>query len=432
MSIEVGPSSGLAGDITVPGDKSISHRAVMFGALAEGTTHIAGLLEGEDNNSTLDAFIAMGVDVDWPCTGSLEIEGRGLKGLAEPADVINAGNSGTTARLLTGILAAQPFFSVITGDESLRRRPMKRVVEPLSLMGANIIGRKDGTLLPLAISGGRLVGIDYKTSVASAQLKTCILLAGLNAEGTTTVREPAKSRDHTERMLSAFGADIRVDGNTVSVGSTKALKGCNINVPADISSAAFFMVAASITAESDLRIRNVGVNPTRTGIVDILRRMGASIELLDERMESGEPVADIRVRSARLKGLEITGPELLPAIDEFPVICVAAAFADGVSRITGASELRVKESDRIAAAAELLADIGVKAVELEDGIEITGTGGADAPGGADIESHGDHRMAMSAAVAALRCTRPVIVEGAEVIDVSFPGFFQMLDSVRKG
>jgi len=428
-----GPASALTGEVRVPGDKSISHRAVIFGSIARGASEVEGLLEGEDNLSTIAAFEAMGVAFDRPGPGRLVIGGAGPGGLREPAAVIDAGNSGTTARLLTGLLSAQPFFSVITGDESLRTRPMKRVVEPLSLMGADIDGRGGGEFLPLAIRGGRLKGISYQTPVASAQLKSAILIAGLYADGETVVTEPGLSRDHTERMLALFGADIERREKTVRLRSTNGLNGVKIKVPGDLSSAAFFIVGAAIIPGSDLTVRDVGVNPTRTGVLHILEKMGAGVELAGRRERSGEDVADIRVRGSALRGVEISGEELLPAIDEFPVICVAAAFAEGATTISGAAELRVKESDRISAMASLLAAIGVQTSERPDGIVIEGVGpdGLAAGGGA-VESRGDHRVAMSAAVAALRCREPVTIRGASCVDVSFPGFFPLLDSVARG
>ncbi len=429
LSVTAAPSKGLKGEITVPGDKSISHRSVILGSIAAGVTEVKGFLEGEDNLSTLGAFKLMGVKTERPEKDRLVITGNGLDGLKEPSDVIDAGNSGTTARLLTGLLSAAPFFSVITGDSSLRKRPMKRVVEPLSRMGASISGREDGNYLPLAIRGRRLKGISYRTPVASAQLKSAFLLAGIYADGETIIEEPEKSRDHTERMLKLFGALVDVQENTVRVGSTKSLKGCKIVVPGDISSAAFFMVGAIITPESELIIRNVGVNPTRTGVIKILKAMGGSIVMENEREISGEPVADILVRSSKLQGIEIRGVDLLPAIDEFPVICVAAAFAEGTTSISGARELRVKESDRIAVMAESLGAVGVKAKEKDDGIMIEGLG-SGLLGKGSIRSHGDHRIAMSMAIAALRSEDGVGIEGAECVDVSFPGFFDILDSVR--
>lgn len=424
------PGSGLRGEITVPGDKSISHRAVILGSIAEGPTDIEGFLEGEDNLSTIEAFRLMGVRIERD-GGRVSVEGKGLDGLSEPGDVINAGNSGTTTRLLLGLLAGSPFFSAITGDASLRKRPMKRVVDPLRKMGAVITGRKDGGLLPIAISGKRLKGIEYRTPVASAQLKSALLLAGLSADGETVIEEPEKSRDHTERMLKIFGADIKSSGNSVSLKSTNRLKGCKIIVPGDISSAAFFLTGATLAPESELLIRQVGINPTRVGIIDILRKMGGSIEVDAGSAASGEPVGNILIRGSRLRGVEITGPELLPAIDEFPILCVAAAFAEGTTRISGAAELRVKESDRIAAMSECLSAIGVRNTETEDGMIIEGTGGKKARGGV-IKSRGDHRIAMAMAIAALMTEEGVNIEGAGSVDVSFPGFFDLLGMTRVG
>ncbi len=422
------PAKGLRGEITVPGDKSISHRSVILGSIAEGRTEITGFLEGEDNLSTIAAFTLMGVNIQRNGS-SVIVDGSGLDGLKEPEDVINAGNSGTTTRLLLGLLAGRPFFSVITGDDSLRKRPMKRVVEPLSMMGASIAGRKSSSVLPLAISGKRLKAITYRTPVASAQLKSAILLAGLSADGQTIVEEPEKSRDHTERMLRLFGANVKTSGNSASVSSTNRLTGCKITVPGDISSAAFFMAGAAFTPGSELLIRDVGINPTRVGIIDILKKMGGSIELTGQRESSGEPVSDILVRGSSLKGVDIRGSELLPAIDEFPIICAAAAFAEGTTRISGAKELRVKESDRIAVMSESLTAIGINNTETEDGIIIEGLGTGKAKGGI-IKSYGDHRIAMAMAMAALRTESGVEIEGAASVDVSFPGFFKLLSQAR--
>ncbi len=427
-SVTIQPAKGLKGEISVPGDKSISHRSVMLGSIAGGVTEVTGFLEGEDNLSTIAAFRSMGVKIDGPENGRVVIHGKGMDGLTEPEDVIDAGNSGTTTRLLTGLLSAQPFFSVITGDSSLRKRPMKRVVEPLAKMGARISGRSGSNLLPLAITGSKLKGIRYRTPVASAQLKSALLLAGIQAEGVTVIEEPERSRDHTERMLALFGASVKTEGNSVIVNSTKKLNGCKINIPGDISSAAFFMVGALMTSGSELLIRDVGVNPTRTGIITILKKMGASIEVIGLKQSSGEPVADILVKSSLLRGVEISGEELVSAIDEFPIICVAAAFAHGKTRITGARELRVKESDRIAVMSRSLRAIGVNNREEEEEIEIEGLGKGEAAGG-EVESHGDHRIAMSMAMAGLRCRKGVGIAGASSVDVSFPGFFEILSRV---
>jgi len=427
----IGPvSSPLRGEVSVPGDKSISHRTVILGALAEGETVVRGFLHGADNRATINAFRAMGVEIEERSDETLLVQGRGRGGLLEPADVINAMNSGTTARLLTGLLAGQGFFSVITGDQSLRGRPMGRVVRPLREMGAEIGGRKGATLLPLAIGPAKLRGITYKTPVASAQLKSAILLAGLYAEGRTMVKEPALSRDHTERMLRAMGAEIKVKGCTVSIEGGSTLHGLDIDVPGDISSAAFFMVAALIVPGSEILIRNVGINPTRTGIIDILKKMGGDIQVGNKRGEGLEPTADILIRASALKGVEIDGEALLPAIDEFPIICVAAAFAEGVTKIRGAGELRVKESDRVAVMAGVLSAMGVRCVEKPDGIEIDGAGFGRLSGG-QFETHGDHRVAMSIAVAALGAGGETAIKQASSVDVSYPGFFSDLETVRE-
>jgi 3-phosphoshikimate 1-carboxyvinyltransferase len=429
-TVAVAPAAGLKGELRVPGDKSVSHRAVFLGSIAEGATVVEGFLEGEDNLATIRAFRSMGVKIEGPTDGRLVVHGSGLAGLKEPDDVIDALNSGTTARLLAGLLSAQRFFSAITGDASLRRRPMGRVVEPLIRMGAAITGRMNGNLLPLAITGRRLKGVSYRTPVASAQVKSSILMAGLYAEGETVVEEPGGviSRDHTERMLKLFGADIAISGSSVRVGSTRALTGCKINVPGDISSAAFFLVGAAIAAGSELVVRGAGVNPTRLGIINILKRMGADLRIENQSEVSGEPVADIRVRGSRLHGVEISGEDLLPAIDEFPAICVAAAFADGETSISGARELRVKESDRIAAMASALRAVGVQAEERPDGVIINGANGVVR--GGRVESLGDHRIAMAMAIAGLSSAEGVEIEGASSVQVSFPGFFAALDSVR--
>ncbi|HKK01433.1 MAG TPA: 3-phosphoshikimate 1-carboxyvinyltransferase, partial [Desulfuromonadales bacterium] len=366
----VSPASGLQGEIRVPGDKSISHRAIMFGSLAEGTTVVRGFLHGEDNLATLRAFQLMGVSIDELPDGVLRIEGKGLHGLQEPDDVIDCGNSGTSIRLLCGLLAGQRFFSVLTGDRYLRKRPMRRVVGPLATMGAQIWGRGNGEMAPLAIKGSPLRPVEYDSPIASAQVKSALLLAGLYTDGTTKVREPHLSRDHSERMLTYFGADIRPFAGGVSIVGNPRLEGREVFVPGDISSAAFFLVAALTTPGADLLIRNVGINPTRSGVIDILQAMGGQIVLLDSRELSGEPVADLHVRHSDLHGIEIGG-ELVPrAIDEFPVISVAAACAAGTTVIRDARELRVKETDRIAAMTTELTRLGADVEACEDGMII--------------------------------------------------------------
>jgi 3-phosphoshikimate 1-carboxyvinyltransferase len=426
-SYTVQPATAVRGEISVPGDKSISHRSIMFGSLARGTTTVRGFLRGEDNMATLNAFRAMGVEID-DDGETLTIAGRGLHGLREPGDVIDCGNSGTSIRLLTGLLAGQRFFSVLTGDQYLRKRPMKRVVGPLGLMGAVIHGRDGGEKAPLAIVGGGLTGIESASPVASAQVKSAILLAGLYAHGETTVTEPHRSRDHSERMLAHFGADIRVTDSGATVSGGVEMEGREILVPGDISSAAFFLVAGLIVPGSELLIRGVGVNPTRTGIIDILQAMGGDITLQDQRLLSGEPVADLLVRSSSLKGIEIGGDLVPRAIDEFPVVAIAAAMAEGVTTIRDARELRVKETDRIAATAANLRAAGVSVTETDDGMIVTGRGRLD---GCRVESRGDHRIAMAMLVGGLASTGPVTVTDTACIDTSFPRFLPLLEQVAR-
>lgn len=421
-------SSPLRGEITVPGDKSISHRSIMLGSLAQGKTVVRGFLHGEDNHSTLRAFRAMGIEIHEEENGVLVIAGRGLAGLQEPGDVLDCGNSGTTIRLMSGLLAGQKFFSVVTGDRYLRKRPMKRVVTPLTLMGARIWGRGGGDLAPLAFQGGELTPIDYTSPISSAQVKSAILLAGLSCEGVTTVREPHLSRDHSERMLTYFGADIRPFAGGVSLVGRPRLEGREVIVPGDISSAAFFIVAALIVPGSELLIRNVGVNPTRSGVLDILRAMGGDIELLDERIVSGEPVADLLVRASSLHGIKIGGAVVPRAIDEFPVISVAAACAAGTTTIRDAQELRVKETDRIAAMVTELSKLGAILEATADGMIIQGGAGLQ---GAAVDSFGDHRIAMSCAIAALKSGSAVTIHDTGCTATSFPDFWELLERVRQ-
>lgn len=422
------PARTLRGEIVTPGDKSISHRSIMFGALAEGTTRVRGFLTGEDNLSTLKAFQAMGIAIRQAAPGELEIEGRGLDGLQEPADVLDCGNSGTTMRLMSGLLSGQRFFSVLTGDQYLRKRPMKRVVAPLTAMGARIWGRRGGELAPLAIQGGPLQPISYDSPIASAQVKSAVLLAGLYADGETTVREPHLSRDHSERMLRCFGADVLPFAGGVTLAGRPRLVARDMFIPGDISSATFFLVAALITPGAELLVKNVGLNPSRSGAVDILRAMGGELELLNEREQSGEPVADILVRHSRLKGIEIGGEVVPRAIDEFPVLSVAAALAEGTTVIRDAEELRVKETDRIAAMASELGKLGAAVEPTPDGMIITGR---ERLQGGSVTSHGDHRIAMSCAVAALAAAGPVAIADTACTETSFPGFWELLEAVRQ-
>ena len=420
------PARAIRGEISVPGDKSVSHRSIMFGSLANGTTRITNFLRGEDNFSTMAAFRAMGVAID-DDGQTVTVNGVGLHGLHEPDNVLDCGNSGTTIRLMTGLLSGQRFFSVVTGDQYLRKRPMKRVTEPLSRMGACINGRGGGTLAPLAISGASLSGITYQSPIASAQVKSSLMLAGLYAAGATVITEPTLSRDHSERMLRHFGASLETSGTTVTLQGGQELQGRDISVPGDISSAAFLLVAALIVPGSELLILNVGVNPTRTGVLDILQAMGGDIVLQNQREVSGEPVADLLVRSSRLKGIEIGGEVVPRAIDEFPAICVAAALAEGTTILRDARELRVKETDRIAAMAANLRMIGAGAIEeTEDGMIIQGR---EELVGGEVTSFGDHRIAMSLSVAALACRGPVTVDDVSCVATSFPGFFDLLQKV---
>lgn len=420
------PARQLRGEITVPGDKSISHRSIMMGSLANGTTRITNFLRGEDNFSTMKAFRAMGVPID-DDGQSVMVRGVGLHGLQEPVDVLDCGNSGTTIRLMTGLLSGQRFFTVLTGDQYLRKRPMKRVSEPLRRMGAQIAGRSQGTMAPLAITGSPLNGIIYDSPIASAQVKSALMLAGLYAAGETKVTEPSLSRDHSERMFKFFGADLDALPNGVVVRGGAELRGQEIVVPGDISSAAFFLVAALIVPGSELLIRNVGINPTRTGVIDILQAMGGDISLLEPREVSGEPVADLLVRSSQLKGIAIGGDMVPRAIDEFPAISIAAALAEGTTVIRDARELRVKETDRIAAMAANLRAIGAGSIEeTEDGMVIQG---AETLAGGTVTSYGDHRIAMALSIAALASRSAVVVDDVSCVATSFPGFYQLLDKV---
>jgi len=417
-TFHVSPGGALRGRIRVPGDKSISHRAVMLASIADGPTDVSGFLEGEDSLATLAAFRAMGVAVEGPDGGRLHVEGVGLAGLAPPCRPLDLGNSGTSMRLLCGLLAGQAFPSILVGDASLGKRPMRRVIDPLGRMGARIRCTPEGTA-PLAIEPvARLSAIDYRLPVASAQVKSALLLAGLYADGETCVGEPAPTRDHTERMLAAFDHPVRRRGDRICIAGGGGLRGCRIRVPGDISSAAFFLVGASIAPGSDLTIEQVGVNPTRTGVLAILRAMGADIEVTHLCDAGGEPVADLRVRSAALEGIEIP-PDLVPlAIDEFPALFVAAACARGRTLLRGAAELRVKETDRIQVMADGLAALGVGVQPRPDGIRIEG---GPVSGGL-VDSAGDHRVAMAFAMAALRAGGPIEVRDCVNVDTSFPGF----------
>lgn len=422
----------LSGTIRVPGDKSISHRSIMLGALADGVTEITGFLQGEDSLNTLRCFRTMGVPISEPLEGRVRVEGVGLRGLKAPTAPLYVGNSGTSMRLMAGILSGQSFDAVLTGDDSLSRRPMKRVIDPLTKMGA-VIESAEGRA-PLTIRGGqRLIGIDYVLPMASAQVKSCVLLAGLYAAGRTCTTEPAPTRDHTERMLSGFGYAVSRDGAQACVAGGGSLTARAIDVPADISSAAFFLVAASIVPGAELVLQHVGMNPTRTGVIDILRLMGADIAIENPREAGGEPVADVRVNGAALSGITIPEALVPLAIDEFPVLFIAAACATGRTVLTGAEELRVKESDRIAVMADGLVALGIAAQATPDGMIIDGAGTERLPfGSARIDCQGDHRIAMAFAVAGLRAAGTITIDHCEFVDTSFPGFADLFQWVGGG
>lgn len=415
----------LCGDISVPGDKSIAHRAVIFGSIARGRTRIFNLSGGDDNSRTVRAFRQMGVDI---CRDgdALCVDGKGWEGLHAPGASIDCGNSGTTMRLLAGLLSGLPFVSELDGDASLRQRPMQRVIDPLSLMGAKISSKSGDGLAPLEIHGGDLRGIHYRMPIASAQVKSAILLAALQASGTTTLEEPQQSRNHTEVMIRGFGGEIGVDGPLISLKGGQSLIGREVRIPGDISSAAFFLAAGAMVPGSDLTIRNVGCNPTRDGVIEVLRGMGAAIDLLNERTEAGERVADIHVIGSRLRGVEVGAELVARTIDEYPILSVAAAVADGVTVFSDIKELRYKESDRIAAMTEGLRKLGIAIQECDDGMTIRGGGRLKA--GA-IRSCGDHRIAMSFAIASLVSSGPVEIDDAGCVDISFPSFFALLEKI---
>ncbi len=424
MDFHVEPSVIESGTVDVPGDKSISHRALMLGAIADGDTRISGLLMGDDCLATLAALRRMGVSVDESDEATVRVRGVGMNGLKAPGGDLDLGNSGTGMRLFIGLLSGQRFNSRLTGDASLSQRPMKRVITPLTMMGASI-DSTDGTP-PLTINGGSaLTGIRYALPVASAQVKSAILLAGLYARGEVDIIEPAVTRDHTERMLRSFGVTLSADGGRIRMQGRQALEATPVAVPGDLSSAAFPMLAALLARDAELRIRNVGMNPTRTGVIEILRDMGADITLENRGILGEEPVADLLVRSSSLRAITVAPERVSLAIDEFPVLFVAAAAAEGVSRFSGLGELRVKESDRISAMVRGLRALGVTANETEDGAEVLG---GDF-GGGDVDSHGDHRIAMAFAVAASRAAAPVRISDVAAVDTSFPGFASCLSSI---
>ncbi len=423
--MEITKAKSLKGEITIPGDKSISHRGVMFGAISDGITELTGFLDGADCRSTIGCFRAMGIDITQD-NDHVIIHGKGLHGLSAPTTMLDVGNSGTTTRLISGILAGQSFVSSLNGDESIQKRPMGRVITPLTQMGANIRSIKDNGCAPLEIGGAPLKAIHYDSPVASAQVKSCVLLAGLYADGITSVTEPVISRNHTELMLSGFGADIKSEGLTASIVGGPKLVGQQIQVPGDISSAAYFIAAGLICENSDILIKNVNTNPTRAGIIKVARDMGGNIELLNERIVSGEPVADIHVTTSNLHGCEVSG-DIIPAlIDELPIIAVMAACASGTTTIKDAAELKVKESDRIATVTENLSNMGCDITATEDGMIING---GKPLKGSLIKTYLDHRIAMSFAIAGLVADGETTFDNEDCCCISYPDFFKTLSSI---
>ncbi len=416
----------LKGNIFVPGDKSISHRSLILGSIAQGETRIFNFLNSLDCLKTLECMQVLGAEIELGKDNSVKIKGKGLYGLQEPKDILDVGNSGTTIRLLTGLLSGQDFYSVLNGDASIRKRPMKRVVEPLRLMGADIWGRKNGQLTPLSIKGNKLNPFQYTLPVASAQVKTAILLAGLYTAGEIVIKEPLPTRDHTERMLEIMQADLKIFPPEVKVMGGKELKGTEIFIPGDISSAAYFIVAASILKGSQIIIKQVGVNPTRTGIIEILNKMGATIDTLNYQIKSNEPQADLKIEYSKLKGVEIKKENVPFLIDELPLIAVVATQAQGKTVVSGAKELRVKETDRIKAMGSELKKMGADIEEREDGFIVEGPCKLK---GAICESYNDHRIAMSLAVAALLAEGKTVIKNSECIDISFPGFEKTLQKL---
>lgn len=417
----------LIGELEIPGDKSISHRAVMFGAIAKGKTTISNFLLGDDCLSTISCFQKLGVEIQQD-GNEVVVVSEGLNALKEPSEILDVGNSGTTTRLMLGILATRPFHSVIIGDESIGRRPMDRVTKPLKLMNTVIDGRDNGTYTPLSIRGGKTEGIHYESPVASAQVKSCVLLAGIGSQGQTSVTEPFLSRDHTERMLQAFGVDVIRDGLKVTVEGGQELTSTDIYVPGDISSAAFFLVAGAIIPNSQLTLKNVGMNPTRTGIIDVLQKMGADLTISNEKVVNQEPIADLTIRTSSLKGIEIGGDLIPRLIDEIPVIALLATQAEGVTVIKDAEELKVKETNRIDTVVSQLTELNADIEARDDGMVIKGN--ARLTGGV-VNSFGDHRIGMTMAVAALLCSGEVQLENAEAISVSYPEFFEHLHQIIK-
>ena len=428
MELVLEKANKLKGNVFVPGDKSISHRSLILGSIARGETRISNFLNSLDCLKTLECMQALGVEVELGKDNSVKIKGKGLYGLQEPKDILDVGNSGTTIRLLTGLLSGQNFYSVLNGDTSIRNRPMKRVVEPLGLMGADIWGKKNGQVAPLSVRGNKLNPLHYTLPVASAQVKTALLLAGLYTKGETVIKEPLPARDHTERMLEIMQADIKISSLEIKLRGGKELRGTDIFIPGDISSAAYFIVAASILKGSQITIKQVGVNPTRTGIIEILNKMGAKINILNYQIKSNELQADLMIEYSKLKGVEIKKENIPFLIDELPLIAVAATQAQGKTVVSGAKELRVKETDRIKSIVSELKKMGADIEEREDGFVVEGSTKLK---GAVCESCNDHRIAMSLAVAALLAEGKTVIRNSECIDISFPEFEKILQKLIK-
>lgn len=426
--MKIHKNAPMNGEIHIPGDKSISHRSVMFGAIADGTTVVKNFLPGADCLSTIDCFRKMGVEIEQKGT-DVVIHGKGLKELKEPSDILDVGNSGTTIRLMMGILAGCEFHSTLIGDESIAKRPMKRVTGPLKQLGAKIDGRANGEYTPLSIRGGHLKGISYESPVASAQIKSAVLLAGLQAEGTTTLIEPHKSRDHTERMLSMFGVKLAEDEQSVSIEGGQTLTATDIFVPGDISSAAFFLVAGSIVPNSRIVLKNVGLNKTRTGIIDVLKLMGANLEINEVDAKGGEPYGDLTISTSSLKGIEISGDMISRLIDEIPIIALLATQAEGTTVIKDAAELKVKETNRIDTVVSELKKLGADIEATDDGMKIHGK--TTLHGGAVVSSYGDHRIGMMLGIAACMTKEAIEIEDTDAVRVSYPNFFEHIEYLTK-
>ena len=414
----------IEGEIIAPGDKSISHRAALFNSIASGTSKITNFCVGDDKSAILNCLIGLGAQIE-ETDNSIQIQGNGLYGLTEPVDVLNAGNSGTTIRLVSGLLSGNDFYSVITGDKSLRNRPMKRIITPLMKMGAIIYGREKSSLAPLTIIGGNLTGIEYEMPVASAQLKSCLIIAGLYANDKTIIHQPGPSRDHTEKILESMGAQIKVTGTTIQIQKSE-LSSIDMNIPSDTSNSTFWIVAGCCHPNASIKLKNVGMNPTRTGMLEVLNAMGAKIKIDNEGYEGGEPVADISVESSELKGIEISGEIIPRVIDELPILALAACFADGKTLIKDSEELRVKESDRIKATVDSLSKLGAQIEETEDGMLING--GSQLVG-AEVNSFGDHRIAMTNGIAGLIAKDETIVINSEAANISYPSFWETLKTL---